>query len=471
MIFQNTVLWGFKMSKMLKIPPILGLLLVVSMIASTATTTTATAPDKWNPGDEVKETGHSFNESYWTNTSMIRQGNNPNIELNFTMSYINYSDVQVFLLALNSIIDSSENMFSTLPYQLFGMHYTSNYGHEVFIGALLACLFAFNDTNGNGVPDPGAPDNEEFLYVLPYGYAELGSPDVPIVEPIKVEELGPGHYRFGMCYRNLWARIVVGGDNIVAFVLTFIAPIFEAKFSELNITYDIQFNDTTGEVTTQTFYTIGQVQQLYVLGEAVDPEDWPISVGVGAAHYVTVFTSRYTVEKDETHNVATGIDELEEATINVEGHRAFSIGTRGTYDLINETETPWETVESDKDAYNVILEARLADLALVAWQLGFSSDIFCTFGYAMSSHIQEKYDSPEDLQKTGISDFYGQDLWYAVSFPEFQGLRVEHDPVYIASTDLAGIIEEDEEDVKIGGIIVLGLILLIAVLLIRRRRS
>jgi len=460
------------MRKMLKITPILGLLLVVSMIATTATTTTATAPDEWNPGDEVKETGRSFNEPSWTNTSMIRNGTDPNLTFNFTMSYINYSDVQVFLLALNSFVDSSTNKISTLPYQLFGMHYTSNYGHEVFIGAVLAFLFAFNDTNGNGVPDPSSPDNEDFLYVLPYGHATVDSVDAPIVEPIPVEELGPGHYRFGMCYRNLWAKIVVGGDNLVAFLLSLILPIYTARFSELNVTYDIQFNDTTGEVTTQTFYTIGHVEALYFLGALVDPVEWPISVGVGAAHYVTIFTSRYTVETDEIHNVATGIDELEEATINVEGHRAFSIGTRGTYDLINETETPWETVESDKDAYNVLLEARLADLFLVAWQLGFSSDIFCTFAYAMSSYIQANYDSPEDLQDTGASKFQAQDLWYAVSFPEFQGLRVEHDPVYIASTDLAGIIEEeDEEQAAIGGIIVLALILLVAVVLIRKRRS
>ena len=465
------------MKKMLKITPILGLLLVISMITTTAIISTATPPETWNPGDEEELTGHSFNEEYWTNTSIIPE-DNPN--LNFTMSYVNYSNVQAFLLSFNKCNDSSYAF--TFPYQLFGMHYTSNYGHEVFIGALFAFMFAYNDTDGNGVPSEG----EGFAIVLPFGFGEIGSENEPISEPLPVEKLSEGHYRFGVRYLNMWAKII-NVDSIPLFLATLYLPILTAKFSELNVTYDIQFDVDTGEVITQTFYTTGQVEKLLWLGFIEqDISDYP-HLSLGVAHYLTVFTSTHTDEDEpETHSLGSGVDELVEAGITAGGHRAFAVATRGTYDLINETDD--SIVATNQNAYNMLFTPRLVDYYLIWWQLGFSADIFCTFAYAMSDYLQDKYDGPKDfveatldagsqalsaasLDNEDYPEFIGGALWYAVCFPEFNGYRVEHDPVYTAYTDMAGIIEEDEEQAALGGIIVLALILLVAVILIRRRRS
>ncbi len=453
------------MRKMLKITSILGLLLVISMITTTVTTTTATPPETWNPGDEEELTGHSFNEEYWTNTSIIPDIDDPNIMLNFTMSYVNYSNVQAFLLSFNKFTDTSTGKASTLPYQLFGMHYTSNYGHEVFIGAIFAFMFAYNDTDGNGVPSEG----EGFAFVLPFGYGEIGSEYEPISEPLPVEELGEGHYRFGVRYRNLWAKII-SADTPAAFLLTLALPVLTAKFSELNVTYDVQFDVDTGEVITQTFYTTGQVEKLLWLGSIEqDISDYP-HLSLGVAHYVAIFTSKYTVEDPETHSIAPGIEQLDEVGITAGGHRAFVVGTRGTYNVINETSG--EIVPpTDRDAYNILVTPTLMDYACIAWQLGFSVDIFATFAYAMSDYLQDTYTGPKALAEAGHTQFYKGALWYSVCFPDFQGYRVEHDPVYTGYTDMAGIIEDEEEGVALGGIIVLGIILLIAVLLIRRRRS
>jgi len=462
------------MRKMLKITPILGLLLVLSMLGTSVTFASALPPSEWNPGDEYETTGHYFNETSWTNTSIITQADDPDIELNFTASYINHSGVQVFLVALNTITDNDEGKVGTVPYQLFGMHYVTPYGHEVFIGAVLAFLFAFNDTSpsgGNGIPD----GSDDFWFVIPFGYADIDSPDAPVVEPIPVEEVEEGHYRFGMRYKNMWAK-VIDGNNPLAFLLSAFLPLLTAKFSELEVVYDITFDDETGEVTAETYYKLGQVEELLVLGIPADPSEvsdvLSPPMGIGAAHYVSVFTSKYEVDSEEQYNVDTGINELVSAQIDVEGHRAFTVGTRGTYDLINETTD--ETVEEGLDAYNALYTPSLSDLILIGWQLGLSRDIFVTFAYAMSDYLQDTYTGPLALWNAGQNQFTSGAFWYAVTFPDFRGLRVEHDPVYTAYTDLAGLVSEDgddEQQAAIGGVIVLALILLVAVVLIRKRRS
>ena len=85
-------------------------------------------PAVWNDGDEVEIFGHSFEEEYWTNSSMnatTPAGNN----VTFSASYVNDNDVQAFLLALNMVQD--ENGSGTVPFQLFGMHYVTPEGKEV----------------------------------------------------------------------------------------------------------------------------------------------------------------------------------------------------------------------------------------------------------------------------------------------------------------------------------------------------
>ena len=116
----------------------------------------APVPDTWNTGDEYAITGHRFTEEYWTADITNSSGG---ATTKMTMSYVNHNDAQAFLLAFNTY-EKAGNI-STLPYQLFGMHYKNPDKRDVFIGAVLAFLMVFNDTyNGtgpgeNGMPDPG----------------------------------------------------------------------------------------------------------------------------------------------------------------------------------------------------------------------------------------------------------------------------------------------------------------------------
>jgi len=388
----------------------------------------STAPGTWKEGQEKEITGHTFKEEYWGAEIVNNTGNGT---ITMCVNYVNCWNLQAFLVALKTY--EKDSKVSTLPFQFFGMHYYTAKGEEVFLGAVLAFLLAYNDTyNGsNGMPDPG---NEPMYYIIPFGVGDLinNSEYIPEVEQIVPQKLGEGHYKFGMRYKNLYAKII-DANNPLGFLLSSAFPLYIAKFSELTVTYEIKMDRKTGIATAETYYTIGQVTKLWLFGVQVDPSLLNASMGIAAVHYIVMFTSLYTVTGSETNTtINTGITKMvdENLTINVgnKNDRALEIGYRGTYDLINETTNT--KVEENKPAYNLLVRSSLSDIILVGWQASLSMDIMCIFAYALSKDIQARYTSPADLQAKGSESFKGTTLWYAVAFPGFRGLRVEHDPVY-----------------------------------------
>jgi hypothetical protein len=404
-------------------------------------------PVTWHKGDEVAAFGHSFDEEYWTNSS-IKVKNTAGDNITFSASYVNYSGVQAFLLALNMVENKTGN--GTVPFQMFGLHYTTPENREVFIAAMLAFMMVFDDThNGtslgaNSLPDPGY---ENVSYVIPFGAASAvgNSSYVPVANVLPVVKLGIGHYRFGIQYLNMYAYVTA--TPLLSMLLK---TALIAKFSELKVMYEITMDNTTGEVKTETWYTIGQVTELWgvILGIPfqMDPKtDISPNLGLSVVHFVTVFTSKYvgatgnTSQNTFNPNVTKSLNE--DITLKVgNGERAMKIGTRGNFDLINETSGA--TVEQNKTAYSAIVGAKLMDLWLVAWQLGFAAGSMSIFAYAMSDYVKSKYTGPLDLATRSLAinnsdGFNARALWYAVSFPHWQGYKVVYDPTYTAYTNIA----------------------------------
>ncbi len=393
----------------------------------------APIPVNWHNGDEVPITGHSFNEENWTADISNTSGG---ATTTMTMSYVNHDDAQAFLLAFKTY-EKGGNV-STLPYQLFGMHYTSPEKRDVFIGAVLAFLMAFDDTyNGtgpgeNGMPDPG---HEPIYYIIPFGVGGTltNGTYVPDVTSIPAQKIGEGHYRFGMRYRNLYAK-VIDATNLWSLLLSTAYPLYIAKFSELTITYDIKYG-SGNTLTAETFYVLGQVTKLWLWGFDVDPREIPDNWGIAAVHYVAMFGSTYQVTGNQTgHVIDTGIQHPVGEDLNLKvgnpPRRVFDVGFRGKFDLINESSGM--TIRSGDDARNMIVWPTLMDGLLVAWQGAYGLGVLATMAYALSPDLQARYDGPLDLFLTGGLEFVTSPLWYAVSFPRWDGYRVEHDPVYTA---------------------------------------
>lgn len=413
-----------------------GLLTAVLSIAAATMVASPTlaAPTTWHTGDEAAWTGHTFAEEYWT--ADIHNTTADGANTTFSASYVNAGSVQAFLIAFKEWENNGSK--ATLPYQLFGMHYLSPEGKDVFLGGVFAFLMAFNDTytvgTGNGLPNPG---NEDVYYVLPFGVAKdyVNSSYPPEATAIPATKLGEGHYQFGISYKNLYAKII-GANSIGEFWLSTLLPIYIMRFSELTVTYDIKIDAANHTATAETFYTIGEIKDLWIWGNKTDPHSFPSTWGLAAVHYGVVFTSDYTVENATGVSVGANFDGSVDAGLNfrIGAHDRFAkIGFRGTFDLFDEQDNGSVTaVSSGNQAYSAIVHARPADTALVRWQHGLSADIFSVFAYATSANIRAAYSSPQDLKARGDANFTGDRFWYATSFPHFGGYRIVHDPSYDA---------------------------------------
>ena len=134
--------------------PAVASLVIVLVLASPAA---GLPPASFTDQNAMDLFGHTFKEEYWTAEDVSITVNDASVS--FAVSYAQYKSVDAFLVAFNQ--HEKAGNVSTLPFQLFGLHYYTPEGNEVLIGAVLAFLMAFNDThNGaepghNGIPDPG----------------------------------------------------------------------------------------------------------------------------------------------------------------------------------------------------------------------------------------------------------------------------------------------------------------------------
>ncbi|MFX1579636.1 MAG: hypothetical protein ACFFBJ_08290 [Promethearchaeota archaeon] len=417
----------------------------------------------WTAGDEAAIFGHTFDEEYWTNDSLFVEGTNGNGSL--TTSYVNVGDFEAFLIAFNEF-NYTDGTQMIVPYQLFGMHFITPGNREVFIGAVFAFLLVHNETYGdNQLPDMGAGKDASW-YVVPIANSTTWPEYVPSVEPIPATKLSDNHYRMGMHYYNLTCRIV-DANNPLGFLLSLAIPILEVVISELTIQYDIVI-DETGAVHAETLYTLGQVQKLKLWGVEENPNDIiDENMEVSAVHFLSIFASQYSVVGSTSGNViasptaTTPMDE--NVTIEVgAGERAFDLGFGRSYDLINETTDT--TVSTGLTALNTLLGVRLSDLILILWQAPLSAWLFAHMAYGLSTQLQNTYSTVGDMVSNVNTAFTNTNWWYAVTFPTWDGLRVEQDPVYTAHTNLY-------TEPNSGGILVIILVVgVIAVIWLMRRR-
>jgi hypothetical protein len=418
------------------------LLIVFVLISSTVP---ADAMTDWKKGDEKKYTdGHTFEEEFWVadHENTTNEGKN----LTSSIFYMNSHNVQAFLVTINKVWNDTE--VGVIPYQLFGLHYYSPKGQEVFIGAMFAFLMGYNNTYN---PDTGSKelDKNSLFYIIPFGAANLVKDDsyVPTIDR-KVEKIDSTHYIFEISYKNLYAFVT---KSVIW--SSILKTGWIAKFTELTIRYKITIDEDNGEVRAETFYTLGQVTELwaFVLGipKQVDVTKIPETLGVAAVHYVATFTSySRIVGAADNHTINPGITEPTDGDIGIDikdNERVFKIGFRGDYDLVDETQSPPKDLKTDLNAINILLKTRAEDLLLILWQLGFSADLMAVMSYGISDTLQDKYSSPKDLKNKALLNFHTTSLWYAVLFPEWGGYRVEHDPTYTAYTSFE-IPEESDAD-------------------------
>lgn len=388
----------------------------------------AVVPDKWKTGDEGKIlNGHTFQEEMFT--TEVSNTTKDGADVSFTVSYLNFNEVQAFLVAFNQWEKNGNR--STLPYQLFGMHYYTPKGREVFISAALAFLMAYNNTHNPeaGLPDPGS---EKVFYIIPFGIGNVlkNGSYLPEVEPIEVQKIGEGHYRFGMRYTNLYAKII-SGNNALGMILSTALPLYIAKFSELEVRYDVYVDAETGQCRAESHYTIGAVEKLWLWGKEVPPSTISPDMGIAVVHYLSIFASNFRWAGSSTGNKYTPGTETplsDNLTMSVGGddERALSLRFSGNYSIMDNT----DNVIGNGTARKMLVKPRASDKLLVGWQSGLSKDILVTMAYALSRQVRSTYKTPKLFESLAWLTFTGTNLWYGVAFPNWGGNKIYYDPTY-----------------------------------------
>lgn len=389
----------------------------------------------YNPGDEAQVFGHTFSEEYWTNSSILVKGTD-GTNASLTTSYVHVGEFQAFLIAFNEI-NTTDGQRIVLPYQLFGMHYKTPENKEVFIGAIFAFLLVHNESYGsNNLPDVG---NEAAWYIVPVTSNSPWTDVTAKVEPIPATLVEPNHYRFGMRYTNMTARVVSAQEG---FWVSLLLPLVTVLFSEIVIQYDITIA-ADGAISAETLYTIGQVTRARVLNVEVDPSAIILpSMEISAVHYLSVFTSKYNVTRSSDGNrivpptATTPLSDNITIRIGNDSERAFDIGLGRNYALYNESTDPWNLIGDNYVALNCLLGARGSDFLLIAWQAPLSARLFAHMAYGLSAQLRATYVNVQQMVSNVGTAFHNSQWWYAVTFPEWNGLRVQQDPTYVAYTNV-----------------------------------
>ncbi len=276
-------------------------------------------------GSAAMETilGHTFEEEYWSvvcdsagthlvsdfgptgsSSSAITTGltdANPVIDNNYFGAYTNVGGVKSLYLAMQNfswdITGGVKNttLYGCSPYQVLVQHFqppNEPKKHFVVINTFLG-LMAYQDNLTDGLS--GLPDENDTLYMGWSYRSEFhkflanvvflanGMPEWMFFDnttrttavPIPCEKVGTT-YRYGMSYKDvfiLWQKI--GGSEIDGAVTG--AQVLEgvsafAMLDELNFTFVVDYKLSTenpeyGEVTTSTEYDIGQMSELWIVGD------------------------------------------------------------------------------------------------------------------------------------------------------------------------------------------------------------
>ena len=378
------------------------------------------------------------------------------------MTYVNHLGLQMLYTGLSNITMGLGKLTVTLPIQTFMMHYkTEDQSRDVVTASSFIALLAYNETTDTSI-HTDSPDRKDTLYASFSMGFDLSSlintaerPALNSKTTIHALEHSDDktEWHWGMTYTNLtaiWWRFYIDPENASYQSL----PVAVGIYEELTFTYDLIFDSDNNTATLLSNYVIGRMTDLWV----VDTWWWIFPVIV---HYNS--TGCYRLDKtkysDETiyeflhkHGISMSIvlfqasallDHTTESSVRgqsvtdkeiivsddtistyaEDGERIFDtdFGEKSTYTLYNDT-------SSTSATYNAT--TRLAQRG------GFAENpIFQIHTFLMRyiPLVLAHMDKPlYDQAKNHLLNMTYADCFYIISYPTYDGYKVEHDPTYTA---------------------------------------
>ncbi|MFX1502591.1 MAG: hypothetical protein ACFFDH_16640 [Promethearchaeota archaeon] len=264
--------------------------------------------------------GHDFTEKYWSVLYDFKGGyleedynpgplqgdisegltdNDTQVDSKFFVAWNNIQNVQSLYIAMQNYTWNTAipNRYGCAPYQLLIQHFRppGQTNIHIFVLNTFFGLLAYReDLENPGIPN--IPDQNDSLYMGWSYYSEFHKAVVNFIfwvngvpmymwfdnetrttaVPIPMEETEPGTLKYGMSYKNvfiLWQKVNVteGLDNTVTQAEVLQNCSAFALLSELNFTYVVSQKESTipgfNEVTTTTEYDIGDITDLWVIGD------------------------------------------------------------------------------------------------------------------------------------------------------------------------------------------------------------
>lgn len=423
------------------------------------------------------------------------------------MTYVNYSGLQMLYAGLTNVTTALGQLTFTIPVQTFMMHYkTANQSRDVVTASSYIMLLAYNET-ADATSYPNSPDRNDTLYASFSMGFDLSSLIDTAERPAlncKTTTIALTHsneknaWHWGMTYNNLtaiWWRIYIDPNNSSYQHV----PVAVSVYEELTFTYDLTFDPDNNTATITSNYVIGRMTDLWV----VDKWWWflPVIVHYNSTGCYRLNKSKYSDETIHQFLHRNGIsmsvvlfqasallDHSTESSVNgqnvtdnevivsnntvstfaEDGERIFDtdFGTKNIYDLHNHT---------SGTTTNHTAHTRTAKRCGFAKNPVFQIQAFLMRYIPLAlAHMDEPL---YEQAKNHLLNMTYADYFYIISYPVYDGYRVEHDPTHIAyfTTEPAQPAENPlAKLLPLVTIIVIMAVIVIplaGVLLLRRRRQ
>ncbi|UCE96920.1 MAG: hypothetical protein JSV51_04890 [Candidatus Bathyarchaeota archaeon] len=378
------------------------------------------------------------------------------------MTYINKMGLKILYTGLRNI-SLANQAYLTIPMQTLLMHFkTGTSNRDALVSSSFLMVMGFNDTTQSIYTD--SPDRNDTLWAsFSFGLNlnQLFNSTFPAfnskseVFPLTSSEDGLV-WKWGMKYTNLTAlwittHITEGNETNPS------RPWGLAMYDELTFNYTLTIDPDTHTATIHQDYAIGRMRNLWIFG------GWLLFIPIynhynstGCYAYGKQLSNQTIYDFLQEHNVKMSIVNFQTSVMidrttystsasgqNVTGKEVFvsnssistyaddgekifdaAFGTKNTYNLFNYTADP---TESTYQTYNA--STRTTEISGYAK----NRDLFGAhrkFSQYLPLILANMYPNLYQKAKENIANMTKADCLYLISYPNYSGYRIEHDPVY-----------------------------------------
>jgi hypothetical protein len=416
-------------------------------------------------------------------------------------TYVNKLGLQMLYAGLCNI-SLVDKAFLTIPMQTFLLHYkTESNSRDALVASSFVMLMGFNDTTKSFYPD--SPDRNDTLWASFSFGVNLGQVFPNVTFPVfnSRSEIFPlTHsedkltWKWGMKYTNLtalWITTYVTEENETQTS----RPWGLATYDELTFNYTLSIDPETHTATISQDYVIGRMRDLWTFWGWFFI--WPLYNhynSTGCYRYcrkvsnetvheylqknkvkmsIVEFQTSVMLDRDTYSTASTGQNVTDNevfvgnssiSTYSDDGEKIFdtAFGVKETYNLFNYTEDP---NEDTSHTYNAT--ARTTEIS------GYTRNrnlfkFHRNFAKYLPLILVHMYPQLYQRAKETITNMTRADCLFLISYPNYSGYRIEHDPqytAYFAPTTAA--------EPKLGGLILMaviaGIIVAAAVIILKRK--